>query len=179
MEGTWRLFQAKTTRREAEFSDCTVHGARHRPRKRPGRNLRFEGLPPAPPSSQTNCSSSPAGQTVCELLLPVHRASNTGNVSIFRVAWDRHELPIPQPCVARSRSRGPNRRGTAACLLQVSSTLGWILPVTGGGGGVWRGVWRGVAGSEPLNPFGPSGDNVGFVLPGWAGRGRAGEIRSR
>ena len=136
MEGTWRLFQARTTRREAEFSDCTVHGARHRPRKQPGRNLCFEGLPPALPSLQTNCSSSPAGQTVCELLLPVHRASNTGNLSISRAAWDRHELPIPQPCVARSRSRGPNRRGTAACLLQVSSnTLVRILPVTGGAGG--------------------------------------------
>ena len=128
IEGTGRLFQAKTTRREAEFSDCTVHRSTSSPSQAAGRNLCFEGLPPALPSLQTNCSSSPAGQTVCELLLPVHRASNTGNLSISRVAWDRHELPIPQPCVARSRSRGPNRRGTAACLLQVSSTLARALP---------------------------------------------------
>ena len=135
IEGTERLIQAKTARREAGFSDCTVRRSTSSPSQAAGRKLCFQGLPPALPSLQTNFSSSPAGQTVCELLLPVHRASNTGNLSISRVAWDRHELPIPQPCVARSRSRGPNRRGTAACLLQVSSTLPRILPVTGGAGG--------------------------------------------
>ena len=166
MEGTWRLFQAKTTRREAEFSDCTVYRSASSPSQAAGRNLCFEGLPPALPSSQTNRSSSPAGQTVCELLLPVHRASNTGNGTISRVAWDRHELPIPQPCVARA---GPEDAGchlsavSSSTICQHSGEDITGYRATGGAGGVSGGgvAWRGVAGSEPLNPFGPSGDCAG------------------
>ena len=147
MEGTWRLFQAKTTRREAEFSDCTVHSGASSRSQAAGRNLCFVGLPPAPPSPQTNRSSSPAGQTVCELLLPVHRASNTGNLSIFRVACHGllHEFGEISSCEAGPEDAGCQPSAVSSSAFLASKPLqihlaGWLCR---GGGGLAGGVARG------------------------------------